>query len=79
MLRGLQKLANRVTAGLVVAALVIGAALLMRVDTTSKLFGYPSIAIVCFLLAAGCAFGLLVNIFLADRHVKRRVKRKNTP
>ena len=53
-----------------------GAALLMRVDTTSKLFGYPSIAIVCFLLAAGCAFGLLINIFMADRNVKRRVKRK---
>ena len=76
LLRGLQKLANRVTAGLVVAALVVGAALLMRVDTTSKLFGYPSIAIVCFLVAAACAFGLLINIFMADRQVKRRVKRK---
>jgi predicted unusual protein kinase regulating ubiquinone biosynthesis (AarF/ABC1/UbiB family) len=79
LLRGLQKLANRVTAGLVVAALVVGAALLMRVDTSSKLFGYPSVAIVCFLLAAACAFALLVNIFMADRNVNRRVKRKSTP
>src|SRR5205823_7367206 len=34
-LKGLQKLANRVTAGLVVAALIVGAAMLMRVETTS--------------------------------------------
>ena len=76
MLRGLQKLANRVTAGLVVAALVIGAALMMRIDTRSKLFGYPAIGIVCFILAAACGFGLLINIFMADRHIRTTTKRK---
>ncbi|MDP9300904.1 MAG: hypothetical protein M3P43_08445 [Actinomycetota bacterium] len=45
IMRGVQKLANRLTAGLVVAALVIGAALIMRIPTRSRLFGYPSLAI----------------------------------
>ena len=61
LMRGVQKLANRVSAGVIIAALIIGAAMLMRIDTRSKLFGYPSIAIVCFL--AGRAGRSLV-----DRH-----------
>ena len=35
------------TTGLVVAALIIGAALIMRIETDAKLFGYPTVAIVC--------------------------------
>ena len=67
LMRNIQKLANRVTMGLVLAALIIGAAMLMRVPTESRLFGYPAIAILCFLLAAGGAFVLLVAIVLGDR------------
>ena len=67
LMRSFQKLANRVTMGLVLAALIVGAAMLMRVETSSTLFGYPAIAIVCFLLAAGGAFALLVSILVSDR------------
>jgi len=67
IMRSFQKLANRVTMGLVLAALIVGAAMMMRVPTTSTLFGYPTIAIVCFLLAAGGAFALLVSILVGDR------------
>ncbi|MDQ1438441.1 MAG: hypothetical protein QOK43_2070 [Acidimicrobiaceae bacterium] len=67
LMRSFQKLANRVTTGLVLAALIVGAAMLMRVPTQSRLFGYPAVAIVCFLLAAGGAFALLVSILLSDR------------
>ena len=42
LMRGIQKLANRVTSGLVIAALIIGAAMLMRIETESQLFGYPT-------------------------------------
>lgn len=56
---GMQKLANRVTAGLVIAALVIGASMLMRVETSARLFGYPALAIVCFLAAVGSGLFLL--------------------
>lgn len=67
LLRGVHKLANRVTSGLVLAALIIGAAMLMRVDTASRLFGYPALAMVCFLLAAAGGVVLLVSIVAGDR------------
>ena len=76
LMRGFQKLANRVTMGLVVAALIIGAALLIQVDTASKLFGYPALAILCFLVAAACGFALLWSILRADRKVNEQTRNK---
>ncbi len=75
LMRGVQKLANRLTTGLVVAALVIGAALIMRIDATPKLLGYPAIAIVLFALAATAAGWLLVSIALSDLPQSRRRRR----
>src|SRR5581483_3349409 len=40
---GFQKVANRITVGLIVAALIVGAAMLMRVDTTFRIWGYPGL------------------------------------
>ncbi len=67
IIEGMQKIANRVTSGLILAALIIGAALLMRVDTDFRIMGYPGFAIMCFTAAALGAVWLLVNIFLQDR------------
>ena len=64
---GFQKIANRITVGLVLAALIIGASFLMRVQTQFTIFGYPGVAILCFLAAAGCGFGLVVEILISDR------------
>jgi hypothetical protein len=72
IMRSVQKLANRVTAGMVVAALVIGAALIMRINTDAKLFGYPALAIVMFLIAAAAALFLLISIQLSDLPQRRR-------
>jgi predicted unusual protein kinase regulating ubiquinone biosynthesis (AarF/ABC1/UbiB family) len=72
IMRGVQKLANRLAAALVVAALVIGAALIMRIPTQTKLLGYPALAIVMFLLAAIAAAFLLGSILLSDLPQKRR-------
>lgn len=72
IMRSVQKLANRLTAGVVVAALIIGAALIMQVDTDAQLLGYPAVAIVMFLLAAACGLWLLVSIFLSDLPQRRR-------
>ncbi|GAC1603040.1 MAG: AarF/UbiB family protein [Acidimicrobiales bacterium] len=74
IMRGIQKLANRVTTGVIIAALIIGAAMLMRIDTRSKLFGYPSLAIVCFLTAAVAGVCLIVNSILHDLPQRRRHK-----
>ncbi len=76
MMRGFQKLANRLTMGLVVAALIVGAALLIQVETSSKLFGYPALAIVCFLAATICGFALLWSIVRADRNVNAHTRGK---
>jgi len=67
ILRGIHRLANRLASAVVLAALVIGAAMMMRIDTPTRLFGYPAVAIVCFLLAAGGGFGLLATILWTDR------------
>src|SRR5688572_31334002 len=42
---GVQKIANRITLGLVLAGLIVGAALLTRVETTFRIMGYPGLAI----------------------------------
>ena len=68
---GMQKIANRVTSGLILAALIIGAALLMRVQTEFRILGYPGFAILCFSAAALGAVVLLVNIFLQDRAYRK--------
>ncbi len=52
LLTVLQRLANRLTMGLVLAAIVVGAALMMQVPTRSTILGYPAIAMVFFVLAA---------------------------
>ena len=66
LLDGFQKVANRIAAGLVLAALIIGAALLMQVRTKFELFGYPGLAILCFIFAAVGAIWLLFDIFFRD-------------
>ncbi|HEV7860344.1 MAG TPA: AarF/UbiB family protein [Pyrinomonadaceae bacterium] len=71
LLDGLQKIANRITMGLVLAALIIGASMLMRVETSFKILGYPGLPMIFFLLAAGGALALLASIVANDRQVKR--------
>jgi ubiquinone biosynthesis protein len=68
ILQGIDRLANRLASAVILAALVIGAAMMMQIDTPARLFGYPAVAIVCFLLAAGGGFGLLARILWTDHH-----------
>ena len=72
VLEGLQKVANRITLGLVVAALIVGAAMLMRVETSFRIFGYPGLAMIFFLLAAAAGLILVFSILFYDE--KRRKK-----
>jgi ubiquinone biosynthesis protein len=75
IMEGAQKIANRITTGLVLAALIIGASLLMKVDTQFRLFGYPGLAILCFTAAAAGAFYLVISIFWQDYKSRRTIKR----
>jgi predicted unusual protein kinase regulating ubiquinone biosynthesis (AarF/ABC1/UbiB family) len=78
LMRGVQKLANRLTTGIVVAALILGAALIMRVDVEPKLFGYPAVAIVLFTIAAAAAGWLLLSIVLSDLPQHRIRRRRDS-
>jgi predicted unusual protein kinase regulating ubiquinone biosynthesis (AarF/ABC1/UbiB family) len=63
---GMQKIANRITMGVVLAGLIVGASLLMRVATSFQLFGFPGLAILCFLAATAGSFSLVISIFVSD-------------
>ncbi|HVV00957.1 MAG TPA: AarF/UbiB family protein, partial [Verrucomicrobiae bacterium] len=69
-----RKVANRITTGLILASLIIGAALLMRVQTPFRIFGYPGIGMVCFLVAGTIGFGLVLNIFWQDHKSKQHTR-----
>jgi predicted unusual protein kinase regulating ubiquinone biosynthesis (AarF/ABC1/UbiB family) len=71
IINGLQKIANRITLGLVLAALIIGAALLMRVETSFRIFGYPGFAILFFLAVGGGGLFLIIRILMHDRPSKK--------
>jgi predicted unusual protein kinase regulating ubiquinone biosynthesis (AarF/ABC1/UbiB family) len=71
LMDGFQKVANRITVGLVTAALIVGAALLMKVETSFRILGYPGLAMLCFVAAAGMGFTLVLNIVLNDRRSKK--------
>lgn len=74
LMSGFQKVANRITTGLILAALIIGASLLMQVNTSFTVFGYPGIAMLCFLAAAGGGFWLVVSILLKDYKDKQKTR-----
>ena len=62
-----QKIANRITVGLLLAALIVGAALALRIETDFSVFGYPGIAMILFLVAACGALGLIYTILFRDQ------------
>jgi predicted unusual protein kinase regulating ubiquinone biosynthesis (AarF/ABC1/UbiB family) len=72
LMEGLQKVANRIAVGLVLAALIVGAALLMNVETSFQLFGYPGLAILLFLGAATGGVMLIASVLMTD--IKARKK-----
>jgi len=67
IIRGMQKIANRVTCGILLASLVIGASLLARVETSFTLLGYPGLAIILFLVATSGSFFLLFRMIRGDK------------
>jgi predicted unusual protein kinase regulating ubiquinone biosynthesis (AarF/ABC1/UbiB family) len=71
LMEGLQKVANRITMGLVLAALIVGSAMLMRVETSFKILGYPGFAIIFFMIAAGGGIVLVINILYTDEKAKK--------
>jgi len=67
---GFQKVANRITLGVIIAAMIIGAAMLMKIPTTFTIFGYPGIAIIFFMIAALGGIMLSYVIIFKDEGFK---------
>jgi len=63
---GLQKVANRIALGAVLAALIIGAAMLMQVRTSFTILGYPGLAMLLFLAAVAGGVWLVWTILSSD-------------
>jgi ubiquinone biosynthesis protein len=63
-LGGIHKIANRITIGVVIAALLISSSLMMRV--------YPLIAVIGYILASAAAFYLIVSTFVRDRRDREK-------
>lgn len=75
LLRGLEKIATRLTVGVVMAAMVIGAALAMRVESDTTLLGAPAVAVVFFILSGLGGLAIAAHVLIADRRDRRRRRR----
>lgn len=67
LIAGFQKIANRIALGLVLAALILGAAMLMQIDTEWRILGYPGLAMILFLAAVAGGGMLVWDILTHDR------------
>ncbi len=74
VMEGFEKVANRITTGIVLGALIMGASLLMHVESRFRLLGYPGLAIICFILAATGGFWLVINILVQDHRSRKKLQ-----
>src|SRR5207247_885497 len=72
LMEGFQKVANRITEGLILGALIVGAAMLMKVETPFRILGYPGLAMIFFMVAAGIGIALVIDILLHDLKANRK-------
>ena len=71
LIEGFQKVANRIALGLVLAALIVGAAMLMQVRTSFTILGYPGLAMLLFIAAAAGGVWMAFSILTGDRSSRR--------
>jgi len=75
LMESLQKIGNRIGAGVITAALILASAMMMRVDTASRLFGYPAIALVLLVIGAGLGIAIVLSALIGDRKAKPHEER----
>ena len=71
-IKAMQRIANRITVGLVIAALLIASSLMMRAPSREFLLGYPLFAVLGYVIAAGLGIYLVVTILMTDRSDRRK-------
>lgn len=75
LMENLQKIANRIAAGVVVAALILASAMLLRGAGPGAPNRYEWLALVLFLVATALGLALVVSALLRDRKAKPREER----
>ena len=70
LMESLQKIANRISAGLVTAALIVASAMMMRIESAHHLLGYPTVAMLLFLIGAGLGITIVLSALFGDRKAK---------
>ncbi|HWW61884.1 MAG TPA: AarF/ABC1/UbiB kinase family protein, partial [Thermoanaerobaculia bacterium] len=76
IIAGIHKVANRITVGVIIAALLLSSSFMMRYPGGFRLFGYPGIAIVGYLLAATAGVYLIASTLMSDRKDRERADLK---
>jgi ubiquinone biosynthesis protein len=61
--------ANRITLGVIVAALIVGSSLIVKTGAGPQLFGYPALGIIGYLISALFGFYIVIDIV---RHTRRK-------
>jgi hypothetical protein len=75
MMESLQKIANRISTGVIVAALVIGAALTARMQRGPQLFGLPILSTLFIIAAVVLGLSLILSALRRDGKVDRAANR----
>ena len=70
IMENMQKIANRIAAAVVTAALLMSSAMLMRIETQTTLFGYPVLAVLLFLVGAALGITIALSALIFDRRAR---------
>ena len=76
LLQGVQKVANRITAGVICTGLLITGGMMIKIDTEWKLMGLPAIALLMILVAASMGISLIWSTIRGDRSERPGAKLK---
>ncbi len=66
LIQGFQKIANRISFGAIIAALLIGSSIMMNIDSEFQILGYPGFAMLVFMLAVASAGLFSLSILRKD-------------
>lgn len=75
-LAGIHKIANRITVGLVIAALLVASSLMMRVPSRFSILGYPGLPMLGYTAALLAGVYLVASTLLQDHRDQQRARQK---
>ena len=64
----LDRITNRLTMGIVTAALIVGSSIVMNIDAGPKLFGLPFFGLIGYLLAFANSLWVIWSIWRSGKH-----------